>query len=263
LSEEAGGYPDARGGFEAKQCFELRVASPSHVMTQKSKVVLTSRPIAALHQLQHHLLVSCMWPALEGNRPLAWNGCWSSQWESDSLKQTHDAHRTRTATQSLASRLFNCKHDFPVPPPYLRWDISTTASHVLSIFESRIPSCLTTPSTVIAEPKDFGAERRLQLSCRAHAASFQLSNSTHCTVATRSRLPHLVNTGILAKVGALADLAIPCFCLKPSSHTMAAPFLPSLSTVRRSALYPRAILREQISVRRGGQLGFSSGFVPC
>ena len=98
---------------------------------------------------------------------------------------------------------------------------------------------------------------------RAHAASFQLSNSTHCTVATRSRLPQLVNTGILAQVGALADLAIPCFCLKPLSHTMAAPFLPSLSTVRRSALYPQAILREQISVRRGGQFGFSSGFVPC
>jgi hypothetical protein len=98
---------------------------------------------------------------------------------------------------------------------------------------------------------------------RAHAASFQLSNSTHSNVATRSRLPHLVNTRILAQVGALADLAIPCFCLKPLSHTMAAPFLPSLSTVRRSALYPQAILREQISVRRGGQFGFLSGFVPC
>jgi hypothetical protein len=168
----------------------------------------------------------------------------------------HSHWRPASSTANTTSR---------VPPPYLRWDISTvpTASHVLSIFESRIPSCLTTPSTVIAEPKDFSAERRLQLSCRAHAASFQPSNSTRCTVATRSRLPHLVNTGILAKVGALADLAIPYFCLKPSSHTMAAPFLPSLSTVRRSALYPRAILREQISVRRGGQLGFSSGFVPC
>jgi hypothetical protein len=57
-----------------------------------------------------------MWPAILGNRPLARNGCWSSQWESDSLKQihdAHDAHRICAAAQSLASRLFDCKHDFP------------------------------------------------------------------------------------------------------------------------------------------------------
>ncbi|PMD67041.1 uncharacterized protein K444DRAFT_4645 [Hyaloscypha bicolor E] len=88
-----------------------------------------------------------MWPALEGNRPLAWNGCWSSQWESDSLKQTHDAHRTRTATLSLASRLFNCKHDFPgatsvfemgyfyqPPPTYSRY-LSLEFPHVSQLHQ--------------------------------------------------------------------------------------------------------------------------------
>ena len=92
---------------------------------------------------------------------------------------------------------------------------------------------------------------------------FQLANSFQCNAATRPSLPHVFSTGILARVGILADLAIPCFCLKPLSHTMTAPFLPPLSSVRRSALYPRAICSGQISVHRGGKLGFSSGFVPC
>lgn len=151
----------------------IELTTFSHVMTQNQKSFwLPDQTNWTLYQLRHHLLLSCMWPAVEGNRPLARNGCWSSQRESDSLKQTHDAHdahdahRIRAATQSLASRLFDCKHDFPgVTSLFEMGILLPTACHVLSIFESRIPSCLTTPSTtVIAEPKDFSAEGRLHLS---------------------------------------------------------------------------------------------------
>jgi hypothetical protein len=92
---------------------------------------------------------------------------------------------------------------------------------------------------------------------------FQLVNS--CPV-QRSNSPQPaapLSTGILARAGRHADLAIPCFCLKPLSHPITAPFHPPLSSVRRSALYPRAMASGQISVHRGGELGFSSGFVPC
>jgi len=168
----------------------------------------------------------------------------------------HSHWRPASSTANTTSR---------VSPPYLRWgyfyQLPATYSRYLSLeflHVSQLHQLLSSRNQRISVRK-VGCTSAV----RAHAASFQLSNSTHSTVATRSRLPQLVNTGILAQVGALADLAIPCFCLKPLSHTMAAPFLPSLSTVRRSALYPQAILREQISVRRGGQFGFSSGFVPC
>jgi hypothetical protein len=207
------------GGFEAKQCFELRVASPSHVMTQSQKSFwlhdqllrfINSNTTCSFHACGLHLRATGLSPGMDAGRASGNLTASSKHTMHTEHVRLHSHWRPASSTANTTSR---------VPPPYLRWDISTvpTASHVLSIFESRIPSCLTTPSTVIAEPKDFSAERRLQLSCRAHAASFQLSNSTHCTVATGSRLPHLVNTGILAKVGALADLAIPCFCLKPSS----------------------------------------------
>jgi hypothetical protein len=148
------------------------------------------------------------------------------------------------------------------------FDTGASAYRLLAIFDSRLhSSLLSMPSANSPYHQRIrtglsAASQRLDIGGHMQQP-FQLANSFQCNTATRPSLPHVFSTGILARVGNLADLAIPCFCLKPLSHTMTAPFLPPLSSVRRSALYPRAICSGQISVRRGGKSGFSSGFVPC
>lgn len=187
----------------------------------------------------------------------------------DSLKQTHDAshrHTEPVPRNDWCSQSSAATRAFPVLHPCSTPELLPTASSLYLILDfapHRYPAVSKSHRAI----KGFERDYRLHLSGWAVVGTmqqpFQLANS--CPV-QRSNSPQPaapLSTGILARVGNHADLAIPCFCLKPLSHPINAPFHPPLSSVRRSALYPRAISSGQISVHRGGDLGFSSGFVPC
>jgi hypothetical protein len=68
-----------------------------------------------LYQLRHHLLLSCMWPAIVGNSlsPGMDAGRVSGNPTASSKHTMPRRTPLRAATQSLAPRLFDCKHDFP------------------------------------------------------------------------------------------------------------------------------------------------------
>ncbi|PMD16707.1 hypothetical protein NA56DRAFT_708601 [Hyaloscypha hepaticicola] len=160
------------------------------------------------------------------------NGCWQSHGQPDSLKQTHDASHWQSGTPNPLPRNDWCSHScaatraFPVLHPCSTPELLPTASSLYLILDFLHTGIL--PSAKVTVPsKGFERDCRLHLSGWAPAAPLSM--------------------GILARVGILADLAIPCFCLKPLSHTTTAPFHPPMSSVRRSALYPRAISSGQIS----------------